>query len=122
VAVQTILIVDDEFGVVDVLVKALEDEGYRVVVAANGKHALDRLNESKVDVVIADFMMPIMDGATLGRTMRSMDGFSKIPFVLTSALPEKAVAKRFDAYAAFLRKPFLASTLIDTVRTLLPER
>jgi CheY-like chemotaxis protein len=118
--VQTILIVDDEFGVVDVLVKALEDEGYRVVIAANGKHALDRLAENKVDLVIADFMMPIMDGATLGRTMKSNGAWSEIPFLMTSALPESAIAKRFDGYELFLRKPFLASTLIDSIRTLLP--
>ena len=117
---QTILIVDDEFGVVDVLVRALEDEGYRVVVAANGKHALERLLENKVDLVIADFMMPIMDGATLGRTMKSSDSLAAIPFVMTSALPEAAVAQRFSGYAVFLRKPFLASTLLDTVRSLLP--
>jgi CheY-like chemotaxis protein len=118
--VQTILIVDDEFGVVDVLVKALEDEGYRVVVAANGRHALDRLAESKIDLVIADFMMPIMDGASLGRAMKADGAMGSIPFVMTSALPEAAVAKRFADYATFLRKPFLASTLIDLVRSLLP--
>lgn len=116
---QTILIVDDEFGVVDVLVKALEDEGYRAVVAANGKHALDRLAENKVDLVISDFMMPIMDGASLGKVMKADPAYSAIPFVMTSALPENAVARRFSDYARFLRKPFLASTLMDVIRSLL---
>ncbi len=44
--VRTILVVDDEFGVADVLAAALEDEGYRVVTAANGKQGIERLAES----------------------------------------------------------------------------
>lgn len=117
---QTILIVDDEFGVVDVLVKALEDEGYRAVVAANGKHALDRLADNKVDLVISDFMMPILDGANLGKAMKANPSYADIPFVMTSALPESAVARRFNQYSVFLRKPFLASALLDVIRSLLP--
>ena len=63
--VQTILVVDDEFGVVEVLTAALEDEGYRVMAAANGRHGLERLAENRPDLVIVDFMMPILDGAAM---------------------------------------------------------
>ena len=44
---QTILVVDDEFGVAEVLAVELEDEGYRVVMAANGRHGLERLAENR---------------------------------------------------------------------------
>lgn len=90
-----------------------------MIVAANGRHALERLLNHPIDLVVADFMMPIMDGATLGRTMRSTESLAGIPFGMTSTLPEAAVAQRFAGYAAFLRKPFSASTPLETVRTLL---
>lgn len=116
---QTILIVDDEFGVVEVLLRALEDEGFRVIAAANGKHALELFAHEPIDLVIADFMMPLMDGASLGKRLQENAAWALIPFVMTSALPEAAVRKRFSGYAAFLRKPFLASKLTDVVRALL---
>ena len=56
----TVLVVDDEFGIVDVLETVLTDEGYRVLTACNGKQGLERLVTEKPDVVLLDFMMPIL--------------------------------------------------------------
>jgi two-component system, OmpR family, response regulator VicR len=117
--VQTILVVDDEFGVVEVLTAALEDEGYRVVTAANGRHGLERLKESTPDLVILDFMMPILDGPSMAKAMKADALFAKIPIVMTSAVSESALRERFDAYDAFLRKPFRADVLIKLLKTLL---
>jgi CheY-like chemotaxis protein len=119
--VQTILVVDDEFGVVEVLTAALEDEGYRVVVAANGRHGLDRLAEHRPDLVIADFMMPILDGAAMGRAMRNDSAYATIPLIMTSAVAEGTVRERFDAYDAFLRKPFRAEALVKLVASMLAK-
>lgn len=116
---QTILVVDDEFGVAEVLAAELEDEGYRVVMAANGKHGLERLAESKPDLVVLDFMMPIMDGARMAAAMRSNPAYRDIPIVMTSAASESAVRARFDGFAAYLRKPFKISDLIRIVEGLL---
>jgi CheY-like chemotaxis protein len=120
--VQTILVVDDEFGVAEVLAVELEDEGYRVVMAANGKHGLERLAESKPVLVVLDFMMPIMDGAKMAHAMRAVPEYRDIPIIMTSAAPEAAVRARFDGYAAFLRKPFKASELMRHVNALLKSR
>ncbi len=54
----TVLVVDDEFGIVDVLETILADEGYRVLTACNGKQGLVRLS------ALLDFMMPILGGLT----------------------------------------------------------
>jgi CheY-like chemotaxis protein len=123
--VRTVLIVDDEFGGSDVLAAALEDEGYRVFTAANGRRALERLAENKPDLVISDFMMPLMNGAQLGLAMRSDPRYRDIPMIMISAVAEESVRERFSEYQAFLRKPFRVSTLLECIERILriePDR
>jgi CheY-like chemotaxis protein len=117
--VRTVLVVDDEFGTVEVLVAALEDAGYRVLTAANGRRALERLEENKPDLVVSDFMMPLMDGAALVRAIRSDPQFRDIPVIMMSAAPETALRKRLDGYEAFLRKPFRVPALLELIASLL---
>lgn len=115
----TILVVEDEFGAADVLMAALEDEGYRVVVAANGRQGLERLGEGRPDLIIADYMMPIMDGAAMGQAVRANPAWRDIPMIYTSAISEHQVRQRFGDFQAFLRKPFRVDDLLGTVRMLL---
>lgn len=116
---RTVLVVEDEFGVADVIVSALEDEGYRVVVAANGRQGLERLRESTPALIIIDFMMPIMDGGAMGEVVRADEAFKALPIIMTSAISESAVRERFPHYQAFLRKPFRIQELLDRVEELL---
>ena len=116
---RSVLVVDDEFGTVEVLVAALEDAGYRVLTAANGRRALERLEENKPDLIISDFMMPLMDGAALVRTLRSNPAFQNIPVIMMSAAPEAALRQRLDGYEAFLRKPFRVPALLELVASIL---
>lgn len=118
----TVLVVDDEFGTLDVLIAALEDEGYRVLTAANGRRALERLEENKPDLVISDFMMPLMDGAAMVRALRANPDHRDIPIIMMSAAPEAALRKHLEEYDAFLRKPFSIRALIDTVGSILARR
>jgi len=115
--VRTVLVVDDEFGTVEVLVAALEDAGFRVLTAPNGRRALERLEENKPDLVISDFMMPLMDGAAMVVAMRANPSFRDIPVVMMSAAPEAALRKHLDGYVAFLRKPFRIPSLLEIVRS-----
>jgi CheY-like chemotaxis protein len=114
--VQTILVVDDELGAIEVVATALEDEGYRVLSAG---HGLEKLAEGQVDLAVIDFMMPLMDGTALGRAMKEDPALRNIPIIMMSAVGESLVRERFSGYAAFLRKPFRISALIDTVRRVL---
>ncbi|HSK41532.1 MAG TPA: response regulator [Arenibaculum sp.] len=116
---KTILIIEDEFGIALLLATVLEDEGYRVFMAANGRQGLERLEECRPDLVISDLMMPTMDGATMARTMRADPAYRNIPIIMMSALPEAAVREKFDGYDAFLSKPFLEPILLKTVAGLL---
>jgi CheY-like chemotaxis protein len=118
-AVQTILVVDDELGAIEVVATALEDEGYRVLSAANGRHGLEKLAEGSVDLAVIDFMMPLVDGAAMGRAMKQDPAFRNVPIIMMSAVGESLVREQFDGYAAFLRKPFRIAALLDVVRRVL---
>ena len=116
---RTVLIVDDECATLEGLLAALESAGYRVLTAANGRHALERLEESKPDLVVSDFMMPLMDGAALVQAMRANPEYRDIPIIMMSAAPETALRKHVDGYQAFLRKPFRVSALLERIASIL---
>lgn len=115
----TILVVDDEFGIGELLEALLQDDGHRVLTAMNGRHALERMAEARPDLVISDLMMPVMDGGALLRTMRANEELGSIPFVLMCALPEASVTDRIEGYDAYLQKPFKLVAISDLVARLL---
>ena len=118
----TVLVVDDEFGIVDVLETILSDEGYRVLTACNGKQGLVRLSEEKPEVILLDFMMPILGGGEMLRAMAADPAYQRIPVIMMSSLSEEAVAERCRGYAGFLHKPFTVAALLSAVATVLSAR
>ena len=116
---KTILIVDDEFGILEVLEFILRDEGFAVKSALNGQDALARLEEGAPDLVILDYMMPILDGTGVIKAMRANHKYSAIPIILTSALHETTIRKRCDGYQVFLRKPYKTERLLEEISRLL---
>ena len=118
----TVLVVDDEFGVAEVLEAILTDEGYAVVLAANGRQALARVGDSQPDVVLVDYMMPALDGVGVLRALAANPAHAGLPVILMSSLPEEAVKSQVDGYAAFLHKPFRVATVLTTLQRVLRER
>ncbi|HKD66200.1 MAG TPA: response regulator [Candidatus Binataceae bacterium] len=116
---KTILIVDDELGVLEVLEYILKDLGYSVVSALNGRDALERVKENKPDLMMVDFMMPVMDGTALLQALRSDPDHCAIPVILTSALPEQTVREKASGYNVFLRKPYKSEKLLEAIKSLL---
>jgi CheY-like chemotaxis protein len=114
-----ILVVDDEFGIAKLLQDVLVDEGHGVMLATNGRQALEKAAEQRPDLVITDFMMPVMDGASLVRAFAADPALRNIPVAIMSALPEAAVAARCSGYALFVRKPFRIFDVIDLIMGLL---
>lgn len=103
---KTIVVVDDEFGLVDVLSVSLVDVGYRVHSAPNGIEGLEVMVEHPPDLVFLDFTMPKLDGAGVLAAMRDHPRLSRVPVVMMSAIPESVVRELCSGYVAFLRKPF----------------
>ncbi len=104
----TVLVVDDEFHIVDLLTDVLEDEGFTVLRAYDGLSALALAERTAVDLVIADVMMPHLDGISLAHRLR--ERFSGIRIVLMSAA-FATVPPEFG----FIAKPFDINDLLDTI-------
>jgi CheY-like chemotaxis protein len=118
---RTVLVVDDDFGIVEVLEAILTDDGYRVVTAINGRHALERLAGNRVDLILSDLMMPMLDGGALLKALKQDDRYRDIPFVLMCSLPEAYIKERAAGYDGFLRKPFRVDEVSEIIRSLLPD-
>ena len=117
-SMATVLIVDDEYGIAELLEAVLVDEGHRVLTSSNGKHALSVLEAEKPDIIFLDYMMPVMDGASMLSRMAQDPVLRTIPVVLMSSIPEASVQERCRGYALFLRKPFDVFNVIDVVKRL----
>jgi CheY-like chemotaxis protein len=115
---KTILVVDDEFALVENLTELLQDEGYRVVSAANGKDGLDRFQKEKPDLVLTDFMMPLADGRELVRGMRAFPDVGSVPVIMMSSTTKTVALSGADGtleVSAFLKKPFPWEKLMDAI-------
>jgi CheY-like chemotaxis protein len=116
-AEMSVLVVEDDFDLRDALVPILEYEGHRVVSAANGREALDRLHAmSPPSVILLDLMMPVMNGETFRAEQLRDPRLAGIPVVVVSAHPKaEEHAARMGAVGC-LRKPFDVEDLLAVVR------
>jgi len=112
---KTVLLVEDDFEIRDILQDLLEAEGYDVIPAGNGRQALQFLAENRSigpDLVILDIMMPMIDGRQVLEVMQRDQALAEIPVIVISAIAhETPVGAR-----TLLRKPFSLEKLFRTVR------
>jgi len=116
--VKTVLVVDDEPIVREVVVRYLEREGYRTLEAADGDRARELLQQETPSLVVLDLMLPGTDGLTLCRWIRS---HSDLPVIMLTARGEEAdriVGLELGA-DDYVTKPFSPRELAARVRTVL---
>lgn len=118
---QTILVVDDEPALRQMLRQMLEIGGYQVEEAEDGLDALDKIDESVPDAVILDVMMPDMDGITVCKQLRQNPATAVLPVVMLSGKTQKeAIAEGLAAGAnKYLCKPTSFEDLIHSLAQLL---
>lgn len=109
----TVLLVEDEKPAQELLKKILEAEGFQVVTAANGREALDRMEETLIDAVVTDLMMPVMTGRELIAHLQNVP--DPPPAIVVTAHGSKEAGRelvnRLGAYD-YLSKPFQPDDLI----------
>lgn len=111
---RTVLVVDDEPDIRDTLRDVLEDEGYRVVVASNGREALALLTGGPApSVVVLDLLMPIMNGNDLYEAMRADPNLSEIPIIVSTSDPSRA-----PTGALLMNKPFDLDRMLAVIESL----
>ena len=114
----TILVIDDEIMILEMLCAFLVGEGWQVTTASNGQEGLERLASVQPTVVVSDVMMPVLDGWELCRRMQADARYQSISLVLMSALRTSSSLTGCH-YAALLRKPFELDELLRTITGLL---
>ena len=116
--VPLVMVVDDSITVRRVTQRLLKREGYRVVMAADGLQALERLQDEKPAVVLSDIEMPRMDGFDLARNIRADAAFKDLPIIMiTSRIAEKhREHARELGVDHYLGKPYSEDELLGLVR------
>ncbi len=115
VARGTVLVVDDETFIVDILTEALESAGYQVYTAA-GDATLRTAREVRPDLILLDILMPAMDGGDVSRRLRADPRTAGIPIIALTALLDIHTRMAEMPVDDYLVKPFDLAELLDHVR------
>lgn len=82
---KTLLIVDDDIFLVDIMAFTLKQSGFEIIKAHNGQEAIDIINKEHIDLVLTDIMMPVMDGFELAANLRKNEATKSIPIIFLTA-------------------------------------
>ena len=118
---QTILVVDDERDLLDLIEYNLKKEGFKVLKAENGEEGISKAKEHRPDLILLDIMMPKMDGLEAVEIMRKDDDLKKTPIIfLTARSDEKTeidgLNKGGDDY---ITKPISTTKLVSRIKAVL---
>ena len=116
-----VLIVDDDEILRSMMRATLEQDGFAVTEAIDGEDAVECCSETLPDLVIADVVMPRMDGYELTRTLRATAEYANVPIVMVTSKGERIDRVRgFDAGVdEYITKPHDRQQLLEVVRKLL---
>jgi len=119
---KRILTIDDSKTMRDMLMLTLAEAGFEVIQAVDGQHGLDVLGDERVDVIITDINMPIMDGYGVIRNLRKNPVHKATPILVltTESDAEKKVIAREAGATGWMVKPFDPDRLIATIRKVAP--
>ena len=113
---STILVIDDEKGILQLMHQALTKYGYNVETADDGQEGIRKFDDGCFDIVITDILMPVIDGNGVVAHIRNSEKQS-IPVIAISGTPWVQEAGNFDMV---LPKPFRLKQLIESIRSLAP--
>jgi CheY-like chemotaxis protein len=114
---RTILVVEDDPVISEILRILLEDDGFQIVTALNGSEALERAREQPPDLITLDLMLPDMDGYRLLDELHGALGLTDIPVIVVSG--QTYQPRPEDHVVAIIDKPFDATLLDRAIRSAL---
>lgn len=114
----SILAVDDSTSMRRMVAETLKQAGYDVIEAEDGKVALEKARDMRVNLVVTDVNMPNMDGLTLVRELRGLPDYRFTPILVltTESSQEKKQQGRAAGATGWIVKPFNPDTLLATIR------
>lgn len=110
-----IVVAEDEFLIADMLVVSLEEAGHEVHEAEHGANALKLVRDHCPDLVITDFMMPLMTGLELAEAIRADEELRGIPIVLVSGAQGTIARDRPELFDLVLDKPYAMTDVLKAV-------
>lgn len=117
-----LLIVEDEEGIVQFLKQGLEEEGYQITAATNGKAGLEAFTNDKFDLLLLDWMLPKMTGLELCKAIRQTN--SKVPILFLTA--KDTVQETVEGLKAgandYIKKPFSFDELVERIKVQLRDQ
>jgi len=121
---ETILIVDDEEDILELIRYNLKNEGYHVLVAQTGEAAIKMARQSRPDLLILDLMLPGMDGLEVTRYLKNNESTQDLPIVMLTAKGEESdIITGLELGANdYISKPFSPKVLVARIRAILRRR
>ncbi len=127
---RTILIIDDDIDLVEIIRMTLENEGYRVIDAQSGERGIETARSQGPDLILLDVMMGTVDeGFQVAYALRGDDATKDIPILMLSAVTDQTgfgfdprKDREYLPVNEFLEKPVSPRKLIDLVRKHLPAK
>jgi two-component system chemotaxis response regulator CheY len=121
---KTFLIVDDSASMRQLIAFTIKDAGYDVLLAENGRDALEKMSKTNVDMVITDLNMPEMDGITFIRELRTRADYKFVPIIMltTETQESKKQEGRAAGASGWIVKPFSPTQLMSVVNKFMNER
>lgn len=118
---KTIMIVDDSASLRQVVAIALKGAGYDVVEAQNGQDALSKLDGKKINLIISDVNMPVMDGISLVKEVKKLPSYKFTPIIMltTEGADEKKKEGQAAGAKAWIVKPFQPEQMLKAVSMLI---
>jgi DNA-binding NtrC family response regulator len=115
----TILVIDDEQGIRDLLGTLLRRKGYDVVLAESGRKGLELFRQARPDLIVLDLKMPEMDGLTVLRQIRTLDLRKPVVILTGAGTADAAEQARALGVTEFIEKEFSLHRLGDALKRLL---
>ena len=115
---KTVLIVDDEANICELIRLYVEKEGYRAVIANDGQRAVEKFRSAKPDIVLLDIMLPIKDGWQVCREMRAIDNTPIIMLTAKGETFDKVLGLELGA-DDYMVKPFDAKEVVARIKAVL---
>jgi CheY-like chemotaxis protein len=114
---STLLVIDDNEGLVQLLERYLTDQAGRIIAASNGTEGVRLAQELRPDAIVLDIMMPEVDGWEVLQTLRNHPRTAQIPVIICSVFNDPELAYSLGA-TVFLSKPLSRETFLDTLHRL----
>ncbi|WP_205666392.1 response regulator transcription factor [Anaerosphaera multitolerans] len=118
IVIFTILVVEDDYDIRELIQNYLENEGYKVLLAPDGEKAIEIYYKNNVDLILLDLMLPKIDGYSVCKTIRED---SKVPIIMLTALDEvRNQLKGYDMEIEdYITKPFSMEILLKKIEVVL---